>query len=125
MAHINPARLFFDLPPLNDADADNKDSDVSAFDSYEIEVSELSSPQDSPGTVIDTVRITPGQDWIETALISSEFSWFLLTIKNEAGDATLVSKVPQLSEKTFLKISYRIIKMPYCIRRIIITSHIL
>lgn len=99
MPHINPARLFFDLPPsVEDTE------DAEAFDSFEIEIFELDSPQ-SIGTSIDTVRINPHKDYVETDKIVSEFSWFKLVIKNEAGDKKLEANVPILSERTQLRVN--------------------
>ena len=88
---LNPARLFFTLP----AQAD--------FDSYQIEIKELSSPSDK-GVVIDTIRINPSLDYVEVNNITSEYSWFKLTILNREGERR-EAKNAILSEKTSLKIT--------------------
>lgn len=87
---LNTVRIFYDLP------------DKADFDSHSIEVYELASPKDV-GTLIDTVRVTPGVDYIETEEATSQYSWFKLRIKN--ADSTAFSDaLPVLGEKAFEKI---------------------
>lgn len=88
---VTPVKLFFTLPPQGE------------FDSYEIEVRELSSPQDK-GTVIGTFRINPDLDYIEINRATSEYSWFKLTILDRKGKK-LESKSAILGEKTSVKIN--------------------
>lgn len=77
---MNPVRFYFDVPKPED------------FDAHSIQVYELASLQDA-GTLVDTVRIRAGQDYIETDKHTDAFSFFRLKLINADATAEMDSGV--------------------------------
>ena len=86
-------RVYIDLESLE------------GYDYKSVEIYECESPDDD-GTLIDTVEIKAGVDYVSSTLAVDPFSWFKLAILDGVGATILESDVPVLAEVAQDRLQY-------------------
>lgn len=88
----NPLRLYFDLSVIKD------------MDSHSIRVYECESVE-ADGTVIATVKLKAGLDYIEVTTYTDPFNWFRLEILDSNGASLILADSTILAENAYNKVT--------------------